>query len=254
MENLYAILGVEAAASTEEIRAAYRSLAKRFHPDHNPNDQAAAQRMQEINEAFAILITPERRRAYDEALVAAAPANGATPAHGAGRGQRPYFHGSNWGLHEGAEAPPEYIVRAAPGAFNLAVIEAQRPPARIVTLRSDAPFPVLLRAVCSPWLDVSLPEIEIPRRGSVDLTVAVTLAAARDLRGWRDGGVSFTSDDPRVYAPDVRVTTIFMAQGPVTAANARPQDELARERREDDLRMADARESRGWLRRLFGGP
>ncbi|HLZ68923.1 MAG TPA: J domain-containing protein [Dehalococcoidia bacterium] len=253
MENLYAILGVETSASAEEIRAAYRSLAQRFHPDHNPHDLAAAQRMQEINEAFAVLNAPERRRAYDATLAAAAPANGATPAHGAGRGQRPYFRGNNWGLHEGAEAPPEHIVRAAPGAFNLAVISVERPPARIVTLHSDAPFAVTLRATCSPWLEVSRPELEMPRRGSVDLTIAVTSEAARELRGWRDGGVSFISDDPRVYAPDVRVTTIFMAQGPVTAAQARPQDELARERREDDLRAASTEEPRGWLRRLFGG-
>jgi len=251
MQNLYAILGVETTASTEEIRAAYRSLAQRFHPDHNPNDMAAAQRMQEINEAFAVLTAPERRHAYDAAL-AAAPANGAAPAHGAGRGQRPYYRGNNWGLHEGASAPPQHIVRAAPGAFNLAVTHGQRPPARAVTLQSDAPFAVTLHAVCSPWLGVSTPEVELPRRGSVELTIAVTPEAARELRGWRDGGVSFVADDPRVYAPDVRVTTIFMAQGPVTAANARPQDELARERQAADLRTAERREPRGWLRRLFG--
>src|SRR5690242_21899279 len=106
MQNLYAILGVETTASTEEIRAAYRSLAQRFHPDHNPNDMAAAQRMQEINEAFAVLTAPERRHRYDATLVGTASTNGVTPAHGAGRGPRPYFHGNNWGLHEGATAPP----------------------------------------------------------------------------------------------------------------------------------------------------
>lgn len=252
MQNLYAILGVESTASMEEIRAAYRSLAQRFHPDHNPNDMAAAQRMQEINEAFAVLTAPERRHAYDEALTAAAPANGSAPAHGAGRGQRPYFRGNNWGLHEGATAPPQHIVRAAPGAFNLAVTSGQQPPARIVTLQSDAPFAVTLRAVCSPWLCVSAPELELPRHSSVELMIAVTPEAARELRGWRDGGVSFVADDPRVYAPDVRVTTIFMAQGPVTAANARPQDELARERQAEDLRTAEHGQPRGWLRRLFG--
>ncbi|HEY7295904.1 MAG TPA: J domain-containing protein [Dehalococcoidia bacterium] len=253
MENLYAILGVEVAASTDEIRAAYRSLAQRFHPDHNPNDLAAAHRMQEINEAFAVLTTPERRRAYDEALAIAAHASTAAPAHGAGRGQRPYFRGSNWGLHEGAAAPPEHIVRAAPGAFNLVVTDASHPPVRLVSLHSDAPFRVALRAAPSSWLAVSAAEVELPRRGSVELTIGVTPEAAHELRGWRDGGVSFLADDPRVYAPDVRVTTIFMVQGPVTAANARPQDELARERYEDDLRAADGQSRGGWLRRLLGG-
>jgi hypothetical protein len=252
MQDLYAILGVETTASTEEIRAAYRSLAQRFHPDHNPNDLAAARRMQEINEAFAVLVEPERRHAYDATLTAAAAANGAAPAHGAGRGQRPYFRGNNWGLHEGASAPPQHIVRATPGAFNLAVTSGQQPPARVIALQSDAPFAVALRAVCSPWLDVSAADVEIPRRGAVELTIAVAVEAARELRGWRDGGVSFVADDPRVYAPDVRVTTIFMAQGPVTAANARPQDELARERQAEDLRKAEREAPRGWLRRLFG--
>jgi len=252
MEDLYAVMGVDADASPEEIRAAYRSLAQRFHPDHNPNNMAAARRMQEINEAFAVLNSPERRRAYGEARQRQMPAPQQTPAHGAGRGQRPYYRGNNWGLHTGAEEPPAYIVRAIPGGFNLAVTVAGEPPAREVTIFNDAPFPVHMRLICSPWLEASAETIAVDGHDNVWLTVAITRAASEELRGWRDGGVSLVTDDPRVFCPDIRVTAIFMAQGPVTAPSATQAADAPGP--DADLRTVNGETRRdGWFRRLFGG-
>ena len=62
--DCYSILGVPTAATAEEIRAAYRRLARQYHPDLNSNPEAEA-RMKEINEAYATLSDPARRRYYD---------------------------------------------------------------------------------------------------------------------------------------------------------------------------------------------
>ena len=52
MTDPYKVLGVSPDASDEEIKKAYRRLAKKYHPDLNPGDKAAAQKMQEINAAY----------------------------------------------------------------------------------------------------------------------------------------------------------------------------------------------------------
>ena len=64
--DYYKILGIEKTASQEEIRKAYRKLAKRYHPDLNKENQEAKERFQEINEANEILSDPEKRKKYDE--------------------------------------------------------------------------------------------------------------------------------------------------------------------------------------------
>jgi curved DNA-binding protein CbpA len=64
-ENLYDILGVDPQADSESIRAAYRRLALKYHPDLNPTHEDATRRMIRINLAYEILASPERRSAYD---------------------------------------------------------------------------------------------------------------------------------------------------------------------------------------------
>ena len=60
MTDPYKVLGVSPNASDEEIKKAYRRLAKKYHPDLNPGDQAAAQKMQEINAAYEQIKNPEK--------------------------------------------------------------------------------------------------------------------------------------------------------------------------------------------------
>ena len=63
--DYYQILGVSKNASEEEIKKAYRKLARKYHPDLNPNDKEAHKKFQQINEANEVLSDPEKRKKYD---------------------------------------------------------------------------------------------------------------------------------------------------------------------------------------------
>jgi molecular chaperone DnaJ len=65
VKDPYEVLGVGRNASTEEIKAAYRRLARRFHPDVNPGDPSAEEKFKEIGAAYAVLSDPERKARFD---------------------------------------------------------------------------------------------------------------------------------------------------------------------------------------------
>ena len=64
--DYYKILGVDKKASEEEIKKAYRKLARKLHPDLNPNDKDAHKKFQQVNEANEVLSDPEKRKKYDQ--------------------------------------------------------------------------------------------------------------------------------------------------------------------------------------------
>ena len=64
--DYYKVLGLDKKASQDEIKKAYRKLARKLHPDLNPNDQEAQKRFQQLNEANEVLSDPEKRKKYDQ--------------------------------------------------------------------------------------------------------------------------------------------------------------------------------------------
>lgn len=65
-KDYYVILGVSKTATPEEIKQAFRKLARKYHPDVNPNNKQAEARFKEVNEAYEVLSDPDKRRKYDQ--------------------------------------------------------------------------------------------------------------------------------------------------------------------------------------------
>jgi curved DNA-binding protein len=92
--DYYSILGVDKKASTEEIKKAFKKLARKLHPDLNPDDKDANLKFQQINEANEVLSDPEKRKKYD--------AYGENWRHAdqyeqARQSQQQQPHGGDWG-------------------------------------------------------------------------------------------------------------------------------------------------------------
>src|ERR1700712_969487 len=64
--DYYKVLGLEKNASADDIKKAYRKLARKLHPDLNPNDKEAHKKFQQVNEANEVLSDPEKRKKYDK--------------------------------------------------------------------------------------------------------------------------------------------------------------------------------------------
>jgi curved DNA-binding protein len=153
-KDYYQILGVPRTADEKQIRQAYRRLARKHHPDVNPNDKAAAEKFKEIQNAYEVLSDPEKRKKYDQFGEAWQYAEQGGPGFGAGYGRPSYGRGAP-GQQGSGGAGRQYEFRYGTGgmdeAFDLGDIfgrmfgglgEQARTGARMATKGQDIEQPV----------------------------------------------------------------------------------------------------------------
>ncbi|GAA1822939.1 DnaJ C-terminal domain-containing protein [Nesterenkonia flava] len=92
-KDFYQVLGVSKDANAEEIKKAYRKLARQYHPDKNPGDEAAEQKFKDISEAHSVLSDPEQREQYDAIRAMGSGARFSAGGPGSGGGFEDLFGG-----------------------------------------------------------------------------------------------------------------------------------------------------------------
>ncbi|MBP1591075.1 MAG: molecular chaperone DnaJ [Oscillospiraceae bacterium] len=88
--DYYEVLGVQKTASADDIKKAYRSLARKYHPDLHPDDKDCAEKFKEVNEAYEVLSDPSKKERYDQFGHAGVDPNYGSGGFGGGAGFNPF--------------------------------------------------------------------------------------------------------------------------------------------------------------------
>src|ERR1700734_259217 len=106
-KDYYEILGVKKSASADEIRKAFRKLARKYHPDVNPGDKSAEEKFKQLSEANDVLSDPKKRKIYDQVGFYSDNIDPATAEAYARGGGQPGEGGFGGGFPGGNSAGPQ---------------------------------------------------------------------------------------------------------------------------------------------------
>jgi len=160
-QDYYEVLGVSRTATADDIKQAYRKLARKYHPDVNPGDTTAEEKFKDIGEAYEVLSDPEKRKRYDQlgehwkAGADFTPPPGWEGGHveygdfgdlfGSGRGPGGFsdFFATLFGTRHGPRAGAGFAMRGqdVEAAIDLSLEEAHHGATRTITLHTTAVCP-----------------------------------------------------------------------------------------------------------------
>ena len=201
MKDPYDILGIEPGATLDEVKRAYRALAKELHPDANPDDTVAANRFREATEAYDLLSDPDRRMDYDSGGWRRGYADGFGPEGEAfdfddGIGERPIdLFGDIAGNRRGRVFGAASTSLALPGedlaeTVGITVKEAEEGTRKVVELVTGARVEVIVAPGTESGRTLTFEGLGLPGIGGAppgDLNVIVEILPAPMLDGDRSG-------------------------------------------------------------------
>ena len=201
MKDPYDILGIEPGATLDEVKRAYRALAKELHPDANPDDTVAANRFREATEAYDLLSDPDRRADYDSGGWRRGYADGFGPEGEAfdfddGIGERPIdLFGDIAGNRRGRVFGAASTSLALPGedlaeTVGITVKEAEEGTRKVVELVTGARVEVIVAPGTESGRTLTFEGLGLPGIGGAppgDLNVIVEILPAPMLDGDRSG-------------------------------------------------------------------
>ncbi len=201
MKDPYDVLGIEPGATLDEVKRAYRALAKELHPDANPDDTVAANRFREATEAYDLLSDPERRADYDSGGWRRGYADGFGPEGEAfdfddGIGERPIdLFGDIAGNRRGRVFGAASTSLALPGedlveTVGITVKEAEEGVRKVVELVTGARVEVIVAPGTENGRTLTFEGLGLPGIGGAppgNLNVIVEILPAPMLDGDRSG-------------------------------------------------------------------